>query len=374
MSTDPSHYGQLLKKILSEENITIEEIVKYTGYTKGAIKSHFGSEKISKRVLMVYGNAFQISLRPFGEDFSPYSLNNQPSRNVDFISLGLRTTVLDEAFFDRYFDSISKRVRTAKEEIVIYQYLAVKKDNPASYKSDLESYFMAKKRYLYSIYEQLSVNKTLTYKRILALPIEAFNGQSPENTFEGLKKALEICEIEIFEHMWMCLNSFEERVFLYVLNTPSRLYSFGYVDDSHAITQYDRYRRDRSSRIDSLFVETIGHQGFVGQLIESYRHEIDDKLIHGIKGNENYGTEKSPRITDTVDFRHFKSILERIKKEYIDEINREKDQLVKLNNGDDIREVYHKIESIKNSIKKNEKFLMDNIQKKLDYINDHSFG
>ena len=366
------HHGKILKSLLLDENNLSHKVIEnFTGYKKVSIEHHFGSKVLKQRILKAYANAFGISLKKFGLNYAPHTLGSFQSRRNTFISLGLKETKLEESFFKKYYSSISKWIKSGKEKIVIYQHLSLDSDYPDDNEEMIKWYLREKRNYLSSIQQILEENPHLKYTRVMALPLNAFDEGEVSSSYFILRKALEICEFEIFEHMWICLNSFGNRCFLYLLDIPSRLYSFGYIDDQHAITQYDRFRRDGTSRLDSLFVETVNKDDaddFVKKLIEVYQYEVEEKLIKGTKVKKG-GIEKAVSRTGAkVGLNEIKPIIENLFDEYIDnmrKINNELEETKKITNP---QKAYEKREDLNERKEKLQKKIDRNIKLKFELI------
>lgn len=169
---------------------------------------------------------------------------------IDLVAFDIRQ-IADKEYYEKtltkYFLSMEKYVRLARENIVVLDYLAHHRSFNAIKDPELarsyESYF--------KVIEGQVIERGLFYTRIMQLPLGEIKALSRD---ELIYRCVELMFSETLEHIKRLYDSTCDFQ-LYILGTPLRPYSYMIIDNMYLLSEYERYDRSNVSLPDHLIVD-----------------------------------------------------------------------------------------------------------------------
>ncbi len=208
-----------------------------------------------------------------------------------------------------YFQDVVDKFHSSCESFEIYMYLPRGKNKALGKSKLFHDQQQAYLNILYGLFKDKQIKK---YNRILVLPLDPElnvdtdneipknldlvieTGKKPrkrnleKNKFNCIKEALDLVFLEEFEQLWNCLclndDTDEYQFNLYVHRQPSRLYSFGILDEKILIKEHDRYGEYGSAQPDMLYVyEKNGEQEdkYTNRMMHTYQEVINEAVRIG---------------------------------------------------------------------------------------------
>lgn len=329
-----SHHGNKLKAYLKDIlKLKLEDFggPEYLHKSRAATFAFLRKSSFSKSDIALVCQLLPLSPAFFHkpEDYFSTKYNEQASDSsvVDFSSLhaSLQEGKGFKGFIEEYYTKIIKYLDHAENCFITYSYLSkVRGFSFLGMWKTTRTYY----RRVESKIEN-STDQQLHYTHILALPLQYQTDkpiEGPSHFNELVKTVIKLMFFETFTHFANSFNNFERRFSLYVIATPTRLYSYKVIDKKFAISEYDRYDNGIASTSLLYINEARNNRPDdpTGVLIRDYLSDLKE-----IKSESNPATKS--KITK-------ESFIERVNILF-DEITAEVNQLIDKRKEDEAEKI-----------------------------------
>lgn len=283
-------HGQLIKFLLDKYDIPVEDFAKhYLDKSRAVAYNFLKKDAFNREEIALMCALFNLSPTYFGEpaDLFATPFNTSYHSNDEDIQCAIYSAREDRwkdygYFLSEYFSMLNKAIGQAKKSLFLHDYLGKVKDSEHTplFEKEMNVYFQ-------EIESHLERNRGLKYKRILALPAHEYR---PDLNFDQiLERIISLLFPRAYAHIVRCFLKFPNQFELYISDVPARPYSFGVIDSTTALTEYDRYDRFGVPKSDILFIESknsYNENAPFSQLVKAYINDME----HIIQENE-----RSPR-------------------------------------------------------------------------------